>query len=201
VSYYSTVSSSGRASQFVVATLLIAGLMQSAPAPVKQEIHATDPSGAPVLPFRTRAKARVFVFVRTDCPITNRYAPELQRAAARFHNQGVEFWLVYPDRGESAADIREHITSYRFPGQPLRDPSHELESLAHATVAPEAAVFDGAGQLRYHGRIDDRWITFGRSRPSATSHDLEEAIAAVLAGKTVSVPVTHAIGCYLADLR
>jgi hypothetical protein len=201
VSYHSTVTSLSRAGQTLAAILLTVVLLWGAPFPVTKEIRATDPSGTSVQPFRTSAKARVFVFVRTDCPITNRYAPELQRIAARFHDKGVEFWLVYPDRSETAAEIRKHIKSYGFPGQPLRDPGHELESITQVTVAPEAAVFDETGQLRYHGRIDDCWVTFGTSRPSATRHDLEEAITAVVAGKVVSVPVTHAIGCYLADLR
>ena len=43
-----------------------------------------------------------------------------------------------------------------------------------------AAVFDSSGQLRYHGRIDDRYISIGRTRPGgALTHDLEAAIAAV----------------------
>jgi len=40
----------------------------------------------------------VLVFVRTDCPIANRYAPELRRLQDRFVRGGVAFWLVYPDQ-------------------------------------------------------------------------------------------------------
>jgi hypothetical protein len=39
----------------------------------------------------------VLVFVRTDCPISNRYAPELRRLQDRFAPRGMAFWLVYPD--------------------------------------------------------------------------------------------------------
>ncbi|MBV8833214.1 MAG: hypothetical protein JO108_28800, partial [Acidobacteriaceae bacterium] len=69
------------------------------------------------------------------------------------------------------------------------------------TVAPEAAVFDSGGKLIYHGRIDDRWIEIGKSRPAPTTHDLEDAISAVLARRTVAHPETRAIGCSLADLE
>jgi AhpC/TSA family len=162
---------------------------------------ATDLNGNATNPFLGAAKARVFLFVRTDCPITNRYAPELKRIAARFRDRGVAFWLVYPDRSEGEEDIRKHIESYGFPGTPLRDPDNQLERKSRVTVAPEAAIFDADGQLRYHGRIDDRWVSFGVSKPSATQHDLETALTEVLAGQPVKVPVTRAVGCYLADLR
>ena len=35
-------------------------------------------------PFASAARARIFLFARTDCPITNRYAPELQRISKEF---------------------------------------------------------------------------------------------------------------------
>jgi hypothetical protein len=160
-----------------------------------------DLDGQVVRPFSDDAKANVFLFVRTDCPVTNRYAPELKRVAARFSPKGVRFWLVYPDRSESADSIRKHIETYGFPGTPVRDPGRAVERYAKATVAPEAAVFDAQGQLRYHGRIDDRWISYGKSRQEASRHDLEVAISEVLEGRPVSMPETKAIGCYLADLE
>jgi MoxR-like ATPase len=152
-------------------------------------------------PFTSPAHVRVLLFVRTDCPITNRYAPELERIGEEFKNRDVRFWLVYPDAAETAAAIRAHIAEYHFPGEPVRDPEHVLVRRAHATVAPEAAVFDAAGRLVYHGRIDDRYVDIGKARPAAQTHDLENAIAAVLAGKPVAVAETHAVGCSLADVE
>ena len=141
------------------------------------------------------------MFVRTDCPITNRYAPELQRIANEFSTRSVAFWLVYPDRDEAAQHIRDHMREYAMPGRPLQDPHHVLVKRAHATVAPEAAVFDAAGKLIYHGRIDDRYVDIGKTRPEATVHDLEDAIRAVLSGKPVAHAETRAVGCSLADVE
>lgn len=160
-----------------------------------------DLSGKPQDPFRAPAQARVLLFVRSDCPITNRYAPELQRIAAEFARRGVAFWLVYPDPSETASCIEQHLAQYHFPGEPLRDPQHLLVKRAQATVAPEAAVFDPAGRLLYLGRIDDRFVAYGKARPAPRTHDLEDAISAVLAGKPVAEPRTRAIGCYLADVK
>lgn len=177
---------------------LFAGLWTAAGS---QPGRVLDMAGNSQNPFEQTARARVFLFVRTDCPITNRYAPELQRLAEEFTSRGVQFWLVYSDPTETPQSIEHHVADYRLPGTPLRDPHHDLVKRAQATVAPEAAVFDGEGRLMYHGRIDDRWVDIGKARPEAQTHDLENAISAVLAGKPVAEPETRAIGCSLADVE
>lgn len=157
-----------------------------------------DLGGNPRDPFAAPAEVRVFIFVRTDCPITNRYAPEIRRLSEEF--PAAQFWLVYPDPSETAARIQKHMIDFALPGQPLRDPNHELVKRAHAETAPEAAVFDAKNILVYHGRIDDLWVSPGRARPMPTTHDLEDAIGAVLAGRTPKEAETRAVGCSLADV-
>jgi hypothetical protein len=61
-------------------------------------------------------------------------------------------------------------------------------------------VLDPSGKMVYRGRIDDRYLTFGKDRPQPTVRDLERSLEAVLAGKPVPVPRTQAIGCILSDL-
>jgi len=163
--------------------------------------QVSDLHGNAVDPFRDPEKVHVLLFVRTDCPITNRYAPELRRIAAEFAHSPVDLSLVYTGGVDTAATVEEHIRQYQFPGRALLDPGHELVGRTNATVAPEAAVFDRRVRLQYLGRIDDRWISFGKSRPQATVHDLEAAITAVLAGKTPREQRTKAIGCSLEDVR
>jgi hypothetical protein len=62
-------------------------------------------------------------------------------------------------------------------------------------------VFDAEGELKYHGRIDDRWSAIGKARPTSQTHDLESAIANVLAHKPVVPTQTKAVGCALADVN
>ena len=76
----------------------------------------TGLDGIPRDPFKQPAHARVLLFVRTDCPITNRYAPELQRLSREFASRGAEFWLVYPDPAATVQTIRDQIAQYSFPG-------------------------------------------------------------------------------------
>jgi len=160
-----------------------------------------DLDGKTVDPFAVAAKVRVFVFVRTDCPISNRYAPELKRLSNEFASRGAVFSMVYADPRETSGNIRHHMQEYAFPGAAIRDPAHTLVRRAEATITPEAAVFSGSGQLLYHGRIDNRYIEVGKSMPSPTRHDLEDAIAAALGGRPQPEASAPAVGCYLADVE
>lgn len=142
---------------------------------------------------------QVFVFVSVDCPVSNRYAPEVKRLHETYGARGVRFTLVYPNPAESAAQIRDHLAAFSYPVGAVRDPKHALVRHAQVTITPEAAVFTREGRLVYRGRIDDRYVSLGLERPAATVHDLADALTNVLAGKPVRAPRTQAVGCYVAD--
>ena len=148
-----------------------------------------------------QVSATVCLFARTDCPISNRYAPEIVRLYEAFHDLGVEFYLVYVDPDQEAEAIRTHLQEYSYPCRALRDPWHELVQMTGVTVTPEAAVFDAERRLAYRGRIDDLYVDFGKSRPRPTQHDLADAIQAVLEGTAIAEPFTKAVGCYISDLN
>jgi hypothetical protein len=147
------------------------------------------------------ARATVFLFTTTDCPIANRYAPEVRRLAEAFGSRGVRFRLVYANPREDAATIRAHIQRFGYPVPALRDPGHELVTHLGVTVSPEAAVVDRAGAIVYRGRIDDRYADVGVDRPAPARRDLEEALTAIADGKPVRTPFTRAVGCILADFQ
>jgi len=167
------------------------------------QVRVLDLENRSVDPFQASpdAKAVVLLFTSTQCPISNRYAPEVRRLDEQFASSGVVFWLVYPNPAESVEDIRDHVSAFSYPGRALRDPGHALVRLAGATVTPEAAVFDREGRIVYRGRIDDRYVSLGVDRQAPTTRDLENALGAVLAGRPVPNPVTRAVGCFLVDFH
>jgi peroxiredoxin len=150
------------------------------------------------------AEAVVFIFTRADCPISNRYAPELKRLSSSFTSDKVKFWLVYPDGDTPPDTIRRHIKEYDYNCEALRDPRHELVKLTGVTVTPEAAVFvlnRSGAKMVYRGRIDDQYAAFGKSRPTPNKRDLEEVLTAVVKGETVKFKTAPAVGCYISDLK
>jgi len=180
--------------------IVVSTLVGHAYACLPQTSTAENLDGKPLDPFAaSRNRVVVLLFVRTDCPISNRYAPLLQKMSEKFRGRA-EFWLVYPDRAESASQIRAHLHDYHYSIGAVRDTSHALVRRAQATITPEAAVFDSSGRLRYHGRIDNWYEDFGRSRPAATTHELDDAITSALAGKPTQSDHANAVGCYISDL-
>jgi thiol-disulfide isomerase/thioredoxin len=139
-------------------------------------------------------KAVVLLFVRSDCPVSNRYAPEIERLYEKYSSQGVDFRLIYPEAGLTAEAMEKHRKEYGYTIPAVLDARHEYVARARVVVTPEAAVFV-SGQLIYSGRIDDWYADIGKARRRAARHDLDEVLAAVVAGKTVALHQTKAIGC------
>jgi thiol-disulfide isomerase/thioredoxin len=147
----------------------------------------------------------VLVFAASDCPISNRYVPEVARLRQEFSGKGVRFLWIYPNPSDTAQVVAEHDRDFSIPNDlAVLDTRQSLVAWAHSTVTPEAAVFVPQGQeLRevYHGRIDDRYISLGQERPQPQRHDLEVAIAAALAGKPVPQPGGATVGCSIVFLQ
>jgi hypothetical protein len=184
----------------VVLAVVMIGVMMGRPT-TAGPLRVLDLDGRLVDPLAPApgVRATVFVFITTDCPIANRYAPEIQRLTAIFTSQGVRFWLVYANPHEPLASIRTHLRQFEYAIPALRDPEHALVRFTKVTISPEAAVVDPGGTLLYHGRIDDRWVNIGRDRSSPTHSDLAEALRATLDGKPVAQSATPAVGCILSD--
>jgi thiol-disulfide isomerase/thioredoxin len=183
-------------SRFVPALLLgLASLTCAA------QQSALDLDGKSVDPLKVNTgRPVVLIFVREDCPISARYAPVIQRISDQ-HQKDAQFYLVFPDKAESAAAVRKYLHEFHYSLPGLRDRDHALVKQADAKVTPEAAVFDAKGALVYHGRIDNLYESFGRSRPAPTTHELEDAVQAALTGHALSNKEVTAVGCYISDLQ
>jgi hypothetical protein len=143
------------------------------------------------------AKLVAFIFSRTDCPISNAYAPEVRALHADFAARGVEFWLVF-GTNESPEVIRKHLADFRYPCGALRDPHHAFAKQSRVRVTPEAAVYRMKdGELLFHGRIDDRYTELNVRRPAPSVRDLHSALENLLAGKPAKAPSGPAVGCII----
>jgi hypothetical protein len=166
-----------------------------------QHLQLQDLKNRMIDPLRNsvKAKAIVFLFVSTECPISNRYAPTVSRLHEQFAHHGIQFWLIYANPADSPEAIRSHIEAYKYLAPALRDTKHDLVKLVGATVTPEAVVVNSSGKVLYRGRIDNRHLQLGLQRPMPTTHDLEDTLTAVLAGKPLRQPAAKAVGCFIHD--
>lgn len=166
----------------------------SQPAP----IVLTDVAGTVQKPLELgSAKAAVLIFISVDCPVSNSYAPEINRICKQYEQRGVRFYLVHSDPDLTEDRAKKHAADYGFTCPVLIDRKLELVHRLGPRRQSEAAVVAADGHLAYRGRIDDLYISLGKRRYEATTHDLRNAIDNVLAGKPVNPDRTKAVGCVI----
>jgi len=177
-------------------------LSLSAPSSASTERYGVDLEGRPVSDLAgPGVRFVVLVFAASDCPISNRYVPEIARLNKEYSSQGVRFWWVFPNGEDTAPMVSQHIREFAIHEDVLLDRDQTLMKRAGVTVTPEAAVFTADLREVYHGRIDDRYLDIGQERPQPQHHDLEAAIAAALAGKPVPQPGGPPVGCSIVFLQ
>jgi hypothetical protein len=173
-------------------------------------IHASEPYGLDLQGAHVKELAGpgirvvVLVFAASDCPISNRYVPEIARLSREFTKQGVRVWWVFPNPEDTPTIVSRHNQDFAITENTVLDTRQTLVRMAHVTTTPEAAVFRSNGNVLrevYRGRVDDRYLSIGQERPQPQQHDLEAAISAALAGKPVPLAAGPPIGCSIVPLQ
>ncbi len=147
------------------------------------------------LPGGEESQATVLVFFGSECPMSNGYVPEINRLCKEFTPKKIAFCVVYADADLKAPDAAKHAKEYGFACPAILDPNLTLAQRYGATIKPEVAVISPEQKLLYRGRIDDRYVDFGKQRAQPTVRELRDALEAILADKPIAVPRTKAIGC------
>jgi peroxiredoxin len=141
-------------------------------------------------------RAVVLFFLGTECPVSNGYAPAMQRFVDKYADR-VVFYGVHADPSVTAADATAHAREYGLKFPLVLDPQQQVAQRAGVKIMPEVVVARSDGTVVYRGRIDDRYAVGGKRRDQPTTHELADAIEAVLAGRQPAVNETKAFGCPL----
>ena len=138
----------------------------------------------------------VVMFTCNHCPYVRAYEDRLVAIQRDYMDRGVSLIAInanetknYPEDSFSHMVKRAKEKGYNFPY--LRDEDQTVASAYGATYTPEVFVLDRERKLRYTGRIDDNW----QQPQQVSSHDLRNAIEALLKNQSLSQTETHAIGC------
>ena len=165
------------------------------------QLRGADIEGLPLhVTEGSDRRGSVFVFLATQCPISNGYIPELNRLAERCRGVSVDFFGVISDRSVSRDQARRLRDDFgvRFPL--LLDDSGEVRQALGATHTPQAFAIAEDGRLRYSGRIDNLYGELGKRRETASVHDLRDAISALTRREASEPVVTVPVGCLLNSL-
>lgn len=145
-------------------------------------------------------RVRVFVFLSTECPISNGYLKTLNELHAKFPANEVDLFGVVADSSVTRTQAANHFNEFKATFPILFDASGLLLQALKPTLVPEAFVLDRNGELVYRGAIDNAWEAIGRRRPKAEKEFLTDAITATLSDKDVSLAETKPVGCLIESL-
>lgn len=151
------------------------------------------------------SKALVVIFTAVHCPTAEVYEARIKRLVSDYGRRGVAFAVIQPnnakalrldemgytDLGDSLEDMKIRAEHRKFTFPFLYDGETQEVSKKYGPVAtPHVFVFDAERKLRYQGRVDSN-----PREAYAKVPDARNAIDAVLAGATVPVEKTPAVGC------
>jgi len=142
------------------------------------------------------APALVVMFICNHCPYVQAVEDRLIALAREYGAKGVRFVGIcsndpvgYPEDAPAKLAERWRTKRYGFPY--LVDASQEVARAFDAVCTPDLYVYDRAGRLAYHGRLDDDWKNPGKVR----RRDLALALDALLAGGAPGGEQIPSMGC------
>ncbi len=139
----------------------------------------------------------VYVFLAEDCVISQSATLALKSLHREFQG-AIDFVGVFANASSTVETVAQFRKKYEMPfGLKLDDDNQLLRALG-ARVTPEVFAVEQASQkILYKGRIDDSFARVGQRRSVVTSHELQDALAAIVKGDTIAVKETQAIGCFI----
>ena len=145
------------------------------------------------------AKVFVFCFLAIDCPVSQQYVPRLNKLSERFHDQGVRFYGIYPNRRAHVVKMATHAHDQDISFPVFLDHQQRLAKLLSAEVTPEVVVLTADWDKKYQGAIDDQFKKRGRRREVGEAY-LEQTLTEVLSGNPVTVDYRPPSGCPLESI-
>ena len=146
------------------------------------------------------ARLLVIVFSCNHCPYVTGSEDRMIAFADRYAPRGVAFVAINSNETDNhPTDSFDHMVrrarEKRFPFAYLRDETQSVARAYGALRTPHYYLFDkspaGRWRLQYTGRMDDNPRNPGRE----TTHELADAVDALLAGREPPVRATNPIGC------
>ena len=159
------------------------------------KLPATDGKSYSLSDF-DHAKYLVVFFTCNHCPYVLGSDENTRRIAEKFKEHGVAFVGINSNsektyEEDSFENMVKRMEEHKFPWVYLRDQTQDVARAYGALRTPHFYVFDEERKLVYTGRALDN----PRDPSKATTHDLENALNELVAGKKITKPITNPIGC------
>lgn len=143
------------------------------------------------------AEATCIVFFIEDCPVCQGITHKLIQLRKDYFPDELNLIGVYSIKTDALEGLQNYIDEYPINFPICIDTSLSVAAHFGAKVTPEVFLFDKEGELQYRGAFDDYYYTLGRHRRVVQHHFLKNALAALLAGKTIDVQASKPVGCFI----
>lgn len=158
-------------------------------------LKATDGKTYQLADFQDTPVLVVF-FTCNHCPYVLGSDEVTRKTAEKFYPEGVRFVAINSNSAntyekDSFENMVHRMNENKFPWVYLHDATQQVALAYGALKTPHFYVFDQSRKLVYTGRGVDQ----PRDASKITVNDLERAIAEIVDGLPVSIPVTNPIGC------
>jgi hypothetical protein len=143
-----------------------------------------------------KGKGTLVIFSCNHCPWAKAWESRIVALGNASVKRGIGVIVInandpaaYP---EDAWDVMKQRARQRKMQYPyVVDATSDVARAFGATRTPEAFLFDAEGKLVYHGAIDDN----AHEPDKVEKRWLQDAVDAVVAGKSVEMAETKALGC------
>ena len=136
-----------------------------------------------------RGRIVIVNFWSAECPHSERTDRSMMACLVQWGGE-VEMLSIASNRSETIQMWEQACKTRRIP-RILIDAEQVVANLYGAVATPHVFLIDRDGILRYRGAVDD--VNF--RRPKATRFFLEEAVEALLEGRSPEMMETPAYGC------
>ncbi|WP_405575686.1 thioredoxin family protein [Winogradskyella sp. Asnod2-B02-A] len=146
-----------------------------------------------------KAKGFIVVFTCNTCPYAVAYEDRIEALNQKYVDKGYPVIAIMPNNtdvkpGDNMEAMRERAKTKDFSFPYLMDKDQQIYPQYGATKTPHIYLLqktDKGNEVKYIGAIDDNY----QDAESVKVKYVEDAVDALLEGKTIKVTETKAIGC------
>jgi peroxiredoxin len=155
-----------------------------------------DQNGKTVSLNDYKGKIVVLEWFNNECPfVIKQYKTgNMNMLATKFAGDGVVWLAINSTSGKTAADMQKVAGDWKIDRPILLDGEGVVGKEYGSKNTPTMYIIDKNGKLAYRGAIDDHADPNTESISSSKNY-VSQALGEILAGKTVSEPMTKAYGC------
>ncbi len=160
------------------------------------DFELTDVDGKQLKLSDWKGKLPLLFFADLSCPCVQAYNGRMKALQEKYESQGLRIAYIFPAPEDGVDAIRKLAKTENYPWPIVRDADQKLMQRFNVQCTTETFLLDREGRLRYHGRVDESIF----EPEKAKSHDLDNAINALLENREVAVKETAAYACTIPRL-